>query len=146
MGAKSPSLSSNYYIKLVTVIHSAGVGRSGTLIAIDMLLQGIQANRDIDIFGTVLNLREQRPNMVQTEVKNKKLDYTCKYKLNNNRFQKQYAYIHRCLNDVIKNPLKEAGKLNWKFYSIKCNVVTFAEPTKPSENIYENVEFLKGSS
>lgn len=55
-------------ISNIYVIHSAGVGRSGTLIAVDMLLQGIQANTDINIFDTVLNLRQQRPNMVQTEV------------------------------------------------------------------------------
>lgn len=49
---------------------SAGVGRTGTLIAVDILLQHISENKNkkVDIFGTVFKLREQRVNMVQTEV------------------------------------------------------------------------------
>lgn len=50
------------------MFHSAGVGRTGTLIALDILLQAINREQDIDIFGTVLNLRRDRKNMVQTEV------------------------------------------------------------------------------
>ena len=48
---------------------SAGVGRTGTLIAIDILLQHISENKKVDIFGTVFKLRKQRTNMVQTEVR-----------------------------------------------------------------------------
>lgn len=47
---------------------SAGVGRTGTLIAVDILLQHICENKKVDIFGTVFKLRKQRVNMVQTEV------------------------------------------------------------------------------
>nr|CAD7409834.1 unnamed protein product [Timema poppensis] len=53
----------------LTVVHcSAGVGRTGTLIALDILLQHIKENKKIDIFNTVYQLRQQRTNMVQTEV------------------------------------------------------------------------------
>lgn len=55
---------------------SAGVGRTGTLIAVDILLQSIKDKRKVDIFGTVLNLRKQRTTMVQSEVNQK---YTVKY-------------------------------------------------------------------
>ncbi|XP_018322341.1 receptor-type tyrosine-protein phosphatase eta-like isoform X2 [Agrilus planipennis] len=75
---------------IVAVHCSAGVGRTGTLIAVDMLLQAVKDKRDIDIFGTVLNLRRQRAKMVQTE--------------------KQYWYIHSCIFDVIDNP----KLLNWE--------------------------------
>lgn len=47
---------------------SAGVGQTGTLIAVDILLQQICENKKVDIFGTVFELRKQRVNMVQTEV------------------------------------------------------------------------------
>jgi len=49
-------------------LFSAGVGRTGTLIAVDILLQHICENKKVDIFGTVFKLRKQRVNMVQTEV------------------------------------------------------------------------------
>nr|XP_022912778.1 tyrosine-protein phosphatase 10D-like isoform X1 [Onthophagus taurus] len=77
--------------KSKTIIHcSAGVGRTGTLIALDILLQTIENAGDIDIFKTVLNLRKQRVRMVQTE--------------------KQYMYIHNCLAEYITNPKKGETK------------------------------------
>ncbi|KAL0271352.1 UNVERIFIED_CONTAM: hypothetical protein PYX00_008468 [Menopon gallinae] len=45
---------------------TAGAGRSGTYIAIDILLQAIQHCDKISVFATVLELRRQRVNMVQT--------------------------------------------------------------------------------
>lgn len=36
---------------------SAGCGRSGTFIAIDRILQELAVNDDVDIYGTVYNLR-----------------------------------------------------------------------------------------
>ncbi|XP_034948424.1 receptor-type tyrosine-protein phosphatase F isoform X3 [Chelonus insularis] len=67
------------------VIHcSAGIGRTGTLIAIDILLQHIKENRKLDVFGTVYRLRHHRINMVQRET--------------------QYAYIYNCIRQVLKNP------------------------------------------
>ncbi|KAJ8967194.1 hypothetical protein NQ314_003024, partial [Rhamnusium bicolor] len=62
------------------IIHcSAGVGRTGTLIATDILLQNAIAAKNIDVFNTVLELRKQRTHMVQT--------------------QKQYMYIHNLVKD-----------------------------------------------
>jgi len=49
-------------------VFSAGVGRTGTFILIDRLLQSIQHENTIDIFGTILEMRECRANMIQTEV------------------------------------------------------------------------------
>ncbi|XP_076749342.1 phosphatidylinositol phosphatase PTPRQ-like isoform X1 [Xylocopa sonorina] len=67
------------------VIHcSAGVGRTGTLIAIDIILQHLRDNRKLDVFGTVYRLRHQRISMVQKE--------------------SQYAYIYNCTKQVLKNP------------------------------------------
>ncbi|KIH57723.1 Protein-tyrosine phosphatase [Ancylostoma duodenale] len=50
-------------------IISAGVGRSGTFIAIDRLLQTIQIDRPIDVFGIVHEMRLERCHMVQNEVR-----------------------------------------------------------------------------
>jgi cadherin 5 type 2 (VE-cadherin) len=50
---------------------SAGVGRTGTYIALDHLMQFINEHDfdvEIDIFDLVLKLRENRQHMVQTEV------------------------------------------------------------------------------
>ncbi|PAV90121.1 hypothetical protein WR25_13325 [Diploscapter pachys] len=51
-----------------TIVHcSAGVGRSGTFIAIDRLLQYIQLSRPVDVFGIVNEMRMERCHMVQNE-------------------------------------------------------------------------------
>ena len=47
---------------------SAGVGRTGTFILIDHVLQLIRRNSDIDLFGLVLDMRNYRSHMIQTEV------------------------------------------------------------------------------
>ena len=47
---------------------SAGVGRTGTFIAVDMALEQAEKERKVDIAGIVNRLREQRMKMVQTDV------------------------------------------------------------------------------
>ncbi|CAI4232543.1 unnamed protein product [Auanema sp. JU1783] len=61
-----------------TIVHcSAGVGRSGTFITIDRLLQTIQLDRPIDVYGIVYEMRLERCHMVQNE--------------------QQYIFIHHCI-------------------------------------------------
>ncbi|XP_061176849.1 receptor-type tyrosine-protein phosphatase beta-like isoform X2 [Saccostrea echinata] len=73
------------------VVHcSAGVGRTGTYCALDHLFQVIDdhdLDHSIDIFDLVLNLREHRMFMVQTE--------------------QQYIFIHDCLKDYLERKLKQ---------------------------------------
>ncbi|NXC68410.1 PTPRJ phosphatase, partial [Anhinga anhinga] len=53
-----------------TLVHcSAGVGRTGTFIAIDRLIQQIEMENTVDVYGVVYDLRMHRPLMVQTEVR-----------------------------------------------------------------------------
>ena len=47
---------------------SAGVGRTGTLIAIQCMMQMLEDESQIDVFNFVLGMRHQRNYMVQTEV------------------------------------------------------------------------------
>ena len=65
------------------VVHcSAGVGRTGTLLAMDIGIQGIlQGDSKIDILRIVSTLRQDRPGMVQTK--------------------DQYRFIHQvCVIDI----------------------------------------------
>ncbi|KAL1506354.1 hypothetical protein ABEB36_005735 [Hypothenemus hampei] len=65
------------------VVHcSAGVGRSGTFICLDRILQQIQTSDYVDIFGIVFVMRKERVWMVQTE--------------------QQYICIHQCLLTVLE--------------------------------------------
>ena len=47
---------------------SAGVGRTGTFIAVDIALEQARRERVVDIAGIINRLREQRMQMVQTVV------------------------------------------------------------------------------
>jgi len=50
------------------VVHcSAGVGRTGTFIGIENIIEKIHKNMPIDVFNTVLDLRKNRINMVQNQ-------------------------------------------------------------------------------
>jgi len=47
---------------------SAGVGRTGTYIALDYLLAQATAEGSVDMFQSVVKMRARRPKMVQTRV------------------------------------------------------------------------------
>ena len=68
------------------VVHcSAGVGRTGTFIALYKLIEEYhdRKKRDLDVFNTVMEMRQQRMKMVQKPP--------------------QYVYIFQCLRDEIKS-------------------------------------------
>ena len=51
-----------------TTFYSAGVGRTGTFIALDIILDQMNAEKTVDIKGTVQRMRQKRMHMVQTVV------------------------------------------------------------------------------
>ena len=61
------------------MVHSAGVGRTGTFIVIDTMMEKLEDNEPIDIYSCVVSLRTRRQDMVQTEV--------CKCVLDCNTYQ-----------------------------------------------------------
>ena len=46
------------------------MGRTGTFICIDSMLEMMSRENKIDVYNFVSSLRQQRPEMVQTEVSN----------------------------------------------------------------------------
>uniref|UniRef100_A0ABM5F8R6 protein-tyrosine-phosphatase n=1 Tax=Pogona vitticeps TaxID=103695 RepID=A0ABM5F8R6_9SAUR len=71
-----------------TLVHcSAGVGRTGTFIALDRLIHQMEVENTVDVYGVVYDLRMHRSLMVQTE--------------------DQYIFLNQCVLDIIKSK-KEA--------------------------------------
>jgi len=58
-------------------IGSAGVGRTGTFITIDIALEQVKAEGVVDIYNVVNKLRHQRPHMVQALVSDRLLIVLC---------------------------------------------------------------------
>lgn len=55
-------------IPLFSLSLSAGVGRTGTIIALDVLLQQLDSKKEVGVNAFVHKMRLRRPYMVQTEV------------------------------------------------------------------------------
>ncbi|KAJ8040188.1 Receptor-type tyrosine-protein phosphatase T [Holothuria leucospilota] len=63
------------------IVHcSAGVGRTGTFIALYSLMDAVETSEKLDVYGFVEQMREDRINMVQTP--------------------RQYKFLHECLFEV----------------------------------------------
>ncbi|XP_029156129.1 tyrosine-protein phosphatase 10D isoform X2 [Nylanderia fulva] len=106
------------------VVHcSAGIGRTGTLIAIDILLQHLRDNRKLDVFGTVYRLRHHRINMVQRE--------------------SQYAYIYNCIKQVLKNPYFLKTYKPPPVDPVYENISKVKDTTNSDINLVNNLEILK---
>ena len=52
----------------ILILCSAGVGRTGTFIAIDTILEQVKREGIVDVSGVITKMRQQRMKMVQTVV------------------------------------------------------------------------------
>lgn len=79
-----------------TVVHcSAGVGRTGTFIALSNLINLVEANAEyLNLFQTVLDLRKYRPHMVETS--------------------EQYAFLYSALANYISEATSVNGLIKPK--------------------------------
>ena len=61
--------------KITLLVSSAGVGRTGTFIAIDTILEQVKREGIVDVSGVITKMRQQRMKMVQTAVSSEEYLY-----------------------------------------------------------------------
>ena len=115
------------------ILFSAGAGRTGALIAYDILLEEAASLSSIDVYNRVLKMRQQRVDMVQTSVRHfcRTTYYTSKRK--NELFeciQDQYILVHKL---VLENHLFGVTEISSS--GISSGEVTFV-PTDEYLRIY----------
>ncbi|XP_050744270.1 phosphatidylinositol phosphatase PTPRQ [Drosophila biarmipes] len=88
------------------VVHcSAGVGRTGTFIGLDLIMQRLKSESKINIFETVKKLRFQRMKMVQT--------------------QQQYTFLYACTYELVKHKIPRAAlKMEGRPKSVSIPAIT----------------------
>ncbi|XP_043819452.1 receptor-type tyrosine-protein phosphatase C isoform X2 [Dromiciops gliroides] len=101
---------SNFFSGPIVVHCSAGVGRTGTYIGIDAMLEGLEAENQVDVYGYVVKLRRQRCLMVQVET--------------------QYILIHQAL--VEYNQFGETEVSMPELHSYLNNMKKRDPPSEPS--------------
>ncbi|CAL8376120.1 unnamed protein product [Arctogadus glacialis] len=101
-----------------TVVHcSAGVGRTGTFIAIDRLIFQIERESVVDVYGTIHDLRMHRTLMVQTE--------------------DQYVFLNQCALDIIRSRTGTNVDLIYQNTDAMC-LYENIEPRKVLPNKYHD--------
>ncbi|XP_036439768.1 receptor-type tyrosine-protein phosphatase eta [Colossoma macropomum] len=99
-----------------TLVHcSAGVGRTGTFIAIDRLIFQIERDGVVDVYGIIHDLRMHRPLMVQTE--------------------DQYVFLNQCAVDIIRSRIGTNVDLIYQNTAALTIYENF-EPMNKSKNGY----------
>ncbi|XP_064604744.1 receptor-type tyrosine-protein phosphatase epsilon-like [Liolophura sinensis] len=84
------------------VVHcSAGIGRTGTFIGLDYLIDQAKVEDKVDVLHCVLSMRKQRVNMIQTE--------------------EQYAFLYEALAEAVllSNMSMEASKFEEKYRELQ---------------------------
>ncbi|XP_017079438.1 phosphatidylinositol phosphatase PTPRQ [Drosophila eugracilis] len=105
------------------VVHcSAGVGRTGTFIGLDLIMQRLKSESKINIFETVKKLRFQRMKMVQT--------------------QQQYTFLYACTYELVKHKIPRAAlKMEGR-----PNSVTIPAISAPKKVSFPDVDIGSGDA
>lgn len=109
---------SNFFSGPIIVHCSAGVGRTGTYISIDAMLEGLEAESRVDVYGFVVQLRRQRCLMVQVE--------------------SQYIFIHKSLVEY-----NQFGETEISTSELPHLLTNLKENDLPSEPSQLNCEFQR---
>ncbi|XP_060708422.1 tyrosine-protein phosphatase non-receptor type 11b isoform X1 [Hemiscyllium ocellatum] len=130
----------------ITVHCSAGIGRTGTIIVIDMLVADINRQGldcDIDIPKTIQMVRKQRSGMVQTEAQ---------YKFIYMAVQQYIETVQKRLQEEQKNKTKEREYSNIHYLTDKAKNKRYPAPSrafstlKETSCLYENLNIKSPKS
>ncbi|XP_042371030.1 receptor-type tyrosine-protein phosphatase C isoform X2 [Plectropomus leopardus] len=108
----------NFFSGPIVIHCSAGVGRTGTYIGIDAMMEGLEAEGRVDIYGYVVRLRRQRCLMVQVEA--------------------QYILIHQALLEH-----NQFGETEVMLSELHSTLSTLTEKTSSSEPTLMEEEFQR---
>ncbi|XP_036375792.1 receptor-type tyrosine-protein phosphatase C [Megalops cyprinoides] len=108
----------NFFSGPIVVHCSAGVGRTGTYIGIDAMMEGMEAEGRIDIYGYVVKLRRQRCLMVQVEA--------------------QYILIHQALIEY-----NQFGETELSLSELQPMLSTLRQRDPPSDPSLMEAEFQR---
>ncbi|XP_074088272.1 receptor-type tyrosine-protein phosphatase epsilon isoform X2 [Macrotis lagotis] len=101
------------------IVHcSAGVGRTGTFIVIDAIIDMMHTEQKVDVFEFVSRIRNQRPQMVQTDM--------------------QYTFIYQALLEYYLY-----GDTELDVASLEKHLQSLHSPTAPLDKIGLEEEFRK---
>ncbi|CAG5115058.1 unnamed protein product, partial [Candidula unifasciata] len=105
----------------ITVHCSAGVGRTGTFIALDYFMQYVHEHSlddDVDIYDYVLKMRRNRPRMVQAE--------------------SQYIFIYDAVQEMIKKKIQQENERLYN--SVNSESSASLVEREPNENSYVDIQ------
>uniref|UniRef100_A0A8C3CB13 Receptor-type tyrosine-protein phosphatase C n=1 Tax=Cairina moschata TaxID=8855 RepID=A0A8C3CB13_CAIMO len=107
---------SNFFSGPIVVHCSAGVGRTGTYIGIDAMLEGLDAEGRVDVYGYVVKLRRQRCLMVQVESQYILIHQALVEYNQYGETEISLSELHSCLNNLKrKDPPSDPSLLEAEF-------------------------------
>ncbi|XP_059425930.1 receptor-type tyrosine-protein phosphatase C-like [Carassius carassius] len=131
----------NFFSGPIVIHCSAGVGRTGTYIGIDAMIESLEAEGRVDIYGYVAKLRRQRCLMVQVEAQYV-LIHTALIEYHMfGETEVSLSEFHSVLNTLRQKDGNEPGLLEMEFQKLPkfkkwrtCNTASSEENKKKNRN------------